>query len=239
MTVSRSAHGTYSRASLRMQVRFTESDELQAAFSKSLSVPRLSRYLSDTMNDKKRALEFYMWNTKMSQSFYPILQSWEVCFRNKMNIFLASRYGANWPYENAHFVRQLKHIDKARLEDARYRQERKRRVNPAPVGAIVADLSAGFWVSMLGKSYRLPFVWRTNIRIVFPNDIALTRGDAHSISAQVLDLRNRIAHHEPIYHLPLEQIHRDATRLCGAMCVGTLGYIREICTFNQARNTRP
>ena len=70
--------------------------------------------------------------------------------------------------------------------------------------AIVADLSAGFWGSLLTRRYDVRFTWRYNLGRIFPNAAGLTRGAVWPICDGLLDLRNRVAHHKPIFHLPLE-----------------------------------
>jgi hypothetical protein len=58
-----------------------------------------------------------------------------------------------------------------------------------------------FGVSLLNKSYDVPFVWRHNLSRIFPGEKALTRDEASRLCDGRLDLRNLVAHHEPIYHV--------------------------------------
>ena len=109
---------------------------------------------------------------------------------------------------------------------------------------IVADLSAGFWVSMLTKSYEISFAWRHNLERVFPNDASLDLQQAADMCKGILDLRNRIAHHEPILHLPLLERRQSVELLVSAMCPAHAAYLTEACTFahewkNHASIIRP
>lgn len=222
-----------------MQEVFSKTPLLKQSFKASLSPARFARYSAEAKGDDLRAIEIYHWNARLSQSLYTYLQACEVCFRNRLNEFLCWKYNSNWPYDEKRARRQLTRMDQVRLLDALDRQEKSRDIKPAPLPAIVADLSAGFWVSQLSKSYDIPYAWRHNLTRIFPHDNALDARSAWTISDELLSLRNRIAHHEPIFHLPLEQRHRDLQRAVAAMCPGTHAYAEASCTFMETWKSRP
>lgn len=222
-----------------MQEIFSKDQTLKHALKDSLSSPRFARYISSAGGDDLRAIGLYHWNARLSQSLYIYLQAWEICFRNRMNEFLCWKYSRNWPYDERRAQRQLTRMDDTRLKEARKRQEKTRGISPAPLPAIVADLSAGFWVSQLSKSYEVPYAWRHNLSRIFPHDRALDARAAWAICDELLSLRNRIAHHEPIFYLPLEQRHRDLQRIVASMCPGTHAFAEASCTFIGVWNTRP
>lgn len=221
-----------------MQETFGENVDLRESFKKSLSSPRFLTYLKVAGSDDLKAIELYQWNAKLSQSMYIYLQGWEVCLRNKLNDFLSWKYNSNWPYD-PRAIRQLNGNDKRRLQEAKDRQESQRCTAPAPISAIVADLSAGFWVSLLSKNYEIPFAWRYNLKRVFPIDAALTRRPSWEICNDMLNLRNRVAHHEPIFTLPLSQQFRDLQRIVAAMCPATHAYCEASCSFEHVLLHRP
>ncbi|KQT87123.1 hypothetical protein ASG48_17315 [Aurantimonas sp. Leaf443] len=185
-----------------------------------------------------RAVELYQWNAKLGQSLYIYLQGWEIRLRSKLNGFLVWKYIANWPYDER-APRQMNASDRRRLQEARQRQEMQRSVQAAPTSAIVADLSAGFWVSQLSGSYRIPYVWRHNLPRVFPHDRVLDAKDAWAICNDLLILRNRVAHHEPILQLPLDRRMRDLKRVVAAMCPATQAYCEASCSFDAVWRARP
>lgn len=205
----------------------------------SLSAARFNRYLISCAGDELQALRLYQWNSLISQSFYVYIQSWEICLRNKLNNFLTWKFGLSWPYDERRAVRNLKADDQRRIRDCRQRQEASRKLAPAPTNAIVADLSAGFWVSLLSSKYDVPYAWRHNLQRVFPNDPALDRVATWEICANALTLRNRIAHHEPIYDLPLQLRHGDLQRTVSAMCLGTHAFADANCSFQAVFSQRP
>jgi hypothetical protein len=214
-----------------MQEQFLDSEPLRKAFINSLSAERFATYNRMAKGDELTAIKIYRWNSELSQSLWFPLQAWEICLRNKLNNFLCWKFNKNWPYDTGRALRQLKVGDQRRLSEARERQEQARKVRPAPLGAIVADLSSGFWVSLLSGGYDVPFVWRSNLPRIFPNDRTLQRPDAWGACDRLLDLRNRIAHHEPILHMPLPQRHAELGRIVAAMCQGTSAYCASSCSF--------
>lgn len=206
---------------------------------RSLSQPRFARYLTATGRDTIRALKLYSWKSQLSKELYIYLQAWEICLRNKLNDFLVHRYGRSWPYDTTGLGRQLTGPDKERLSQARQRQERIRGIAPASLPAIVSDLSAGFWVSQLSKRYDIAHVWRRNLIQVFPHDRVLDRPAAWGICDEMLSLRNRIAHHEPIFHLPLDRGYDDLQRIVAALCPGTRAFAEAHSGFGPVWHAGP
>ena len=205
----------------------------------TLSGPRFARYLDSTGGDQGAAMALYQWNTLVSQSLYVYLQCWEVALRNKLDSFLRWKYNDSWPYDSKRAVRNLARADKLRVIETIGRQERQRDHTPVSTDAIVADLSAGFWVSQLSSSYVVTYSWRYNFSRVFPNDASMKAELAWPICDRILTLRNRIAHHEPIYGMNLNQIHAEMRQIVNAMCEGTAAFADANCTFQKVNAASP
>jgi hypothetical protein len=112
----------------------------------SLSVERFETYLVHANGDKCKALQLYTWNTAISASFYGPLQALEVTLRNAMNRELSNAYGIDW-YDNT--ALKLDAGSLGRVEKAKEELEKERYVIDPP--HMVANLSFGFWVSLLGS----------------------------------------------------------------------------------------
>lgn len=219
-----------------MQDIFGNDNNSKELIKSSLSIPRMGKYLVAADGDLTGALEIYRWNARLSQSLYIYVQTWEVCLRNKMNDFLSWKYSAGWPYDHR-FARNLNGSDRRKLQATIIRQESNRGVKPVQTSAVVADLSAGFWVSQL--SYDIPNAWRYNIGRIFPHGRGLNSVEARAICADILGVRNRIAHHEPVFHLPLHQRRDELRRMVQAMCAATLAYAEATCTFHATFAAKP
>jgi hypothetical protein len=217
----------------KMQEFFENNANARQNFVKLVSRERFARYLATSNDDEAKAVALYCWNMRIAQSLYVYLQCWEIALRNRFNGFLCWKFNSSWPYDDVRFIRNLTNDDKRRLRETKSRQERDRRLSRVSTPAVVADLSAGFWVSLLSKRYDVPYTWHHNICRVFPHDQTLDRQAAWSKCDGILTLRNRIAHHEPIYSLPLQNLYLDLEQLVGALCPATKEFAQASCNFRQ------
>ena len=187
-------------------------DELEA----SLSHERLGTYLDASEGDREAAIRLYAWNTAASAAFYGPLQGLEVALRNTMYRRLAEHYGDAW-YDNRNAG--LDRGAKERITSARTELARDAHGDNPP--RIVAALSFGFWVSLLGPGGRIGAerkanyemtLWRPALRGAFAHRATLTRKEAHRPLNALRTLRNRIAHHEPIFARDLARDHGASSR---------------------------
>lgn len=238
VTVSQGSHPLYRPNSPTMQGNTFEDKVFIGTLRATLSEARFDRYVQASNGDPVRALQLYHWNAKLSQSLYFPLQMWEVALRNKLNSFLCWKFNASWPFDRR-ALRQLTHFDRRRVQEAVERLERRRRVIPVSTNAVVADLSAGFWVALFNQDYEIPFSWRYNLVRIFTAEPGLATAEVRLICNDLLYLRNRVAHHEPIYHLPLPQRRAELDRLVAAMCPSAFAFVNSACTFEEVWKSKP
>lgn len=192
-------------------------DGLEAAFSPE----RLSTYLQATEGDRAQALRLYTWNTAICAAFYGPLQALEVALRNAMHRELATCYGQEW-YDNP--AAGLDRGARERIADARMTAQRAG--HAATPSRLVATLPFGFWASLLGPGARIEragpkadyekTLWRPALRGAFPHHRApLTRRQAHKPLDALRALRNRCAHHEPVFARPLREDHDRILEVAG------------------------
>ncbi len=176
----------------------------------SLSTDRLSTYMAETSGDKPAALRLYAWNTAVSGVFYAALQVLEISMRNSFHRELTIAYGVNWYDELAV---GLDNGANSKIDNAK-RQLRQERL-PVDSPHIIANLSFGFWVSLLGSggrkgappnraNYEMT-LWRPALRHAYMNATSLNRRRAHRPVNYLRMLRKRIAHHEPIFNRHLQK----------------------------------
>ena len=202
-------------------------DDLEALFSSE----RLSKYIKAAQGDREKAFHLYTWNTAMSAAFYGPLQGLEVALRNAMHRQLTECYGADW-YDNPAAgldMGCLLRIAKAKTEVARVGHE------PGSPPRIVAALSFGFWVSLLGPGGRVDpagrranyemTLWRAALRRAFSHCTPMTRKQAHRPLNRLRKLRNRIAHHEPIFARDLLEDHQRILDVTGWISPGARTWI--------------
>lgn len=195
-------------------------DDLEA----SLSPERLGTYLDATDGNRENAIRLHVWNTVVSSAFYEPLQILEVTLRNAMNRRLGEEYGENWYDKNETGLNQgaLNRIRGAKnqLTSLGYNHDPHR---------IVAALSLGFWVSLLKRGDEADYemtLWRPALRGSFPHRETLERSMAFGPLNTLRLLRNRIAHHEPIFSRNLVEEHELILEIVGWISPPTQEWIR-------------
>ena len=173
----------------------------------SLSPQRFDTYLKATGGNREKAMRLYVWNTSIGAAFYGPLQALEVALRNAIDIQLAEKYSANWydhPVMNFD-ARNYDQLDKAKSHfdgDG---------ITPSNV---VATLSFSFWTRLLSEHYEMN-LWHPALHNAFPHAPAIDRKQAYDLLKKLPRFRNRIAHHEPIFHHPLHQNYQKILTAIG------------------------
>ena len=181
----------------------------------SISKERLRRYQTSD-DDVSSAIALYERNTRLAEAFYTALQGFEICFRNKIHAALEEDYGAQCLMQDAI---PLIADGALHLRDAKRRLQMPRRV--LSEGAIVAELSLGFWVGLIGPPYDAN-LWRRSLFKVFSkNGRPMRRKDVHGRFNAIRRFRNRIAHHEPIWDQDVVGRHAEIIEAIGWMCGDT------------------
>jgi hypothetical protein len=169
-----------------------------AALRSALSEPRLEAYRLHTDERPATVLGRYRWNIALSKSFYPVLGLLEVALRNNLHRVIARHHGSDAWYDLIPTV-LASHEREAVLKAKAKLQERQKLAEP---NRVVAELSFGFWTSLLGTDYEQK-LWPRLLSSAFPHmpRKQRTRSKVAHRFHQIRVLRNRISHHEPIYRM--------------------------------------
>ena len=189
---------------------------IDAALERALSRSRLGRYLAASSDITDAALSLYERNQRISEAFHRPLMALEVCVRNRMSAALSARYGPNWYRITAPPFEQGAHdkLDKAMDDLARDRV-------PLTEGAVVAELTFGFWVTILAPKYE-PSLWTPMFSGLFlEGGRRIARQKVHNRLNALRKFRNRVAHYEPIYHLNPTQVHAEIIQTIAWLCPDT------------------
>lgn len=166
-----------------------------------ISAPRFATYLQAMGNDRDKALALYEWNLDLSSALIVPLQVCEVAIRNGIAEAIQIVHGANWPWTNG-FIRSLP-VPK-RKYDYNPGIDLARCAKTLPTtGKIVAELKFAFWENIFTKGQDSR-IWDAHFRTCFPGaptnlTVAQCRAIAYDDLRSIRRLRNRIAHHEPIF----------------------------------------
>jgi hypothetical protein len=209
------------------------SAEEQVAIPVLLSTPRFQTFLDARSNNVLKALQLYHWNAQVSSAFLYPLHVFEICIRNAVANAAESFYQTDeWPWSSA-FEMSLPTTGSPHHFSARRELVNTRDWQPRPpqtTGKVIAELKFAFWVSMYTGRHdgRL---WNPSLRREYPNipasmSVRAARGKIHSTADKVRDLRNRIAHHEPIFSRDLKNEYDQMAEIVGYRCAHTAAWMK-------------
>ena len=179
------------------------------ALERLISPPRFSTYVAACDGDRSRAVELYHWTGQVGGAFLVDYRHLEITLRNTLDTTLQVYVEGtvNWPagtpwFDDERWVRH--HWWDSRAEEilkTAKRQAGRGKLKPTQ-GAIVAELSFAFWRYMISSRYAQSF-WTPVLDSTFVGIPGTTADDRRAHLEEhlipLLKLRNRIAHHEPIF----------------------------------------
>ncbi|ABQ28290.1 protein of unknown function DUF1526 [Geotalea uraniireducens Rf4] len=174
---------------------------MQANFSEQLrraiSHERLDAYRQrGTSSDDAELFTHYAWNMALSESLYTPLQCLEVCLRNSIHD-AATAYFKTDTWFDVPGVLLASELDKVREAKGSLLKGKK----TLDAGRIIPELTFGFWTSLLDVRYE-KVLWPWLLKPVVPNmprRIRIRKNLSKRFN-HIRTLRNRIFHHEPIWH---------------------------------------
>jgi hypothetical protein len=166
-----------------------------------LSADRFSTYLLWAEGDVALAERLYSYNVQLSADFYSSLHMLEIALRNRVDESLIIAFGANWQDDNTVLVDSYQQL--CVVEAKRTIQGKGK---PITRGQIVAELNFGFWSSLFGSNSN--HLWGRILRPIF-NKQGLQRATISEKLRDLRQLRNRVAHYEPILAQSLMTLHQD------------------------------
>lgn len=178
-----------------------------------LSPGRLAPYVKVAGGDLAAGVELYQWNISISSALFEVLAHLEVGLRNAVDARLVALEGRDdwWCSPRLRFTASGQDmILKATAEVAR-------RGATGNFGHVIAALPFGFWVGLFGAGGPLNYemsLWRPALHRALPKYRG-TRADLYVKLNTLRLLRNRIAHHEPIYRRHLAADHETILTVAG------------------------
>ncbi len=222
------------------QEAFQYDDENLASITTALSSTRLGKYFGAKADDLPYAIKMYLWNARLAKAFLFPLHIAEVTTRNSMHREFSRTYRPDWiaapPFTLTGPSQQA--LEKA-IERVG-RETRKVRRAPTP-NDYVAALTLDFWSNLFREDYDPVWSVPGRLRRVFPNlPENFGRYDVQIHIRAVNDLRNRVAHHEPIHKLlNLSKLHDDVIELVRWSCNNTSKWTRKHSTVETTLSQKP
>lgn len=181
-----------------------------AAIQAALSAPRSSTYLTATGGDMAKAMTLYGWNARVSAALMLPSHFAEITTRNAVSDALTAVYGPQWPW-SVTFEQSLPSPKGMAYNPQRDLVQTRKREQTT--GKVIAELKLALWQSMFTSRHDVR-VWDQQILSLFPNAAATSarqvRAQIRTDMESIRQLRNRIAHHEPVFTRNLDD---DLTRM--------------------------
>lgn len=210
-----------------MKSTATPDNDAAQAIKATLSTPRIETYEAATPGDPtlSSALALYAWNAQVSAALLAPLHICEVSIRNAISEAIAVAHGQQWPW-SAGFVRSLPNpvVGYNARSDLLSTRSHK-----TTTGQVIADLKFVFWQTMVTSRFDAR-LWAHHLRTVLPHadenkTTAQIRSMVYSELEQIRKLRNRIAHHEPIFQRNLATDFQKIHDLIATRCPITAAWM--------------
>ncbi|MBL8572064.1 MAG: Abi family protein [Hyphomicrobiaceae bacterium] len=199
-----------------------------------LSRQRVMRYLTATGGDARAASSLYDWNLSYSAFMFSNIALWEVALRNHISRHFAHRYGIDWG-TNIELMSQV--LDKRDTKKMRATlallEDKQPRLARIDTNHVICELTAGFWVSQIGRFYMSRHAWLSNAGRVFALSPQYEFHQFVRDCDQIRNIRNRVAHHEPIFVTKVETAFGLLSRAMTALRVGPWHIDRHVAAARQ------
>ena len=196
-------------------------------FAVAISSDRFRSYYPVGSQSEYEVLGNYAWNISLCESLYPALNGIEIALCNSIHCVATARFGTELWFDG-----QLKALEDDRLKKLRHKLYRSGIEAPV-AGDYVAGLNLGFWVDLFKGRYE-QVLWPWLLSEVFPNATKkqTSRERVFKRLFEIQKLRNRVFHHEPIWHLTdLEQQHGLILETIGWISPAVLAMTRMLDRF--------
>lgn len=191
----------------------------------------MERYFRLYPDNEDKAILHYKCNLQLTEAFYTSLSVFEVTLRNTLCRELETMTGREDWYAIFPTTSGLARLNKYITQANKQISGRHETITPSK---IVAELTLGFWVSLLNSEYER-ILWK-DLRRAFPY---LQKKDRQrkTVSAPLNTLRafrNRVFHNESIcWNLDrVEEIHKEMVTVLGWMNKDIPGWLDQIDRFN-------
>ncbi|WP_298147607.1 Abi family protein [Flavobacterium sp.] len=181
-------------------------------FASVMTNARMNRYLLACGGNTRKAMTLYRKNLQLTQELFTVISCFEVALRNSIDATVSPAFGNYW-LRAAAIPGGVFDTPKCRVTKDII-NEAVSKLRTYSHYKLVAELGFGFWRFMFAQN-QFNATGRILLR-VFPSKPTSAPGIQYNNNyifnqlAQLNDIRNRLAHHEPICFLPGQPI-KDTT----------------------------
>ena len=213
-----------------------------------LTPPRLATYLRAAGGSRETALRLYEWNHDAANAIHRDLGHFEVGLRNAYDHALRAHWTgpADWTDSAPQlFPPRMGSRGKPKVSVDLNATTRallvRARQDAGGVAArpekVVAELTLGFW-RYLSIKRQESALWIPYLRHAFPAGTDRAR-DVDGPVGRIHDLRNRVAHHEPLLNVNLARRHSDIIDLADLISPDLGSFVARTSTLPEVLARRP
>jgi len=209
-----------------------------AAVAATISSPRIATYLAAAGGNLHKAVALYGWNARISAALILPAHFAEVAVRNAVDDALTHVYGSRWPWSAA-FERSLPNGGGPFYSPRR--DLLNTRARHVTTGKVIAELKFVFWQNMFTARHD-GRIWAPSINPLFPGSSSpakLLRQGVYDDLEATRKIRNRIAHHEPIFTRDLPDDLRRMLELVSLRCAETGAWLKAMEDATATLTERP
>ncbi len=170
-------------------------------FERIMSPNRMRRYLLASGEDTRKAMTLYRKNLQLSQELFTVIGCFEVALRNRIDEHYSAKFGQQWLKHAASNGGMFDNED-CRVSARTIKEEIQKLRKGYSHGKLVAQLGFGFWRYLFSShQYRAGGQSLIQLFVAKPSSSREIQYNAAYIFKElqkINDIRNRIAHHEPI-----------------------------------------
>ncbi|MFZ4477271.1 MAG: Abi family protein [Saprospiraceae bacterium] len=182
-------------------------------FEKTMSPGRVNRYLAACNGDTKKTMMLYRLNLRLSQEMFTVISCFEVALRNAIDRHYLDRFGNDWVRDSAVQGGIFDHQNCSQTTNS-INDEVRSLGNRYSHDKLIAGLGFGFWRYLFAPhQYQRAGSNLLDIFPAKPRSTAQTQYNQTFVFKQLAalnEIRNRIAHHEPICFIPRQSV-KDTT----------------------------
>ncbi|MEI7029688.1 hypothetical protein [Streptomyces pratensis] len=201
------------------------------------STDRLNPYLTACAGDHAAALALYRWNSDLAAGFFEPLGHLEIMLRNALDAQLVAGQQRRGRTADWYTDRRVPLSGKARADIAQAQQRAGWHGAASPRGKVIAELSFGFWRFLLARQYKTK-LW-PDLAGAFPHAPDRALSTVEDPVARLHKFRNRIAHHEGIWHLSTEDRRDDIQTVLGFMNPAAAAWVDGASRIDDVLARRP
>lgn len=209
-------------------------EHLISLFSK----PRIYAYLEEN-DTPQMVLGKYHMNIILSEAMIPILHYFEILLRNQVDKVIRRYYGEDWLLKIPPTL-MISDKDIKKISEIINKIKRERR-SKLSHDNVLSQMTFGFWCAFFHKKYD-PVLWhrKNALKSLFPYLPKCNRTRVY-IEQKILKIkiiRNRIAHHEPVWNhrVSVDEVHKICCELIKAVSPDALDLLSEIDRFPIVRD---